>query len=69
MMRIGYDDDNSVTSAVRLARLPTEPKDHSAQNNLNTPNTIYMPKAAIVQLAKPRLLQIQGKTRMLSQSL
>ena len=39
----------SVTSAVRLARLPTEAKDHSAQNVLSTPNTIYMPKAAPVR--------------------
>jgi hypothetical protein len=38
----------SVTSAVRLAHLPTKPKDHSAQNNLSTPNTIYMPKAVLV---------------------
>ena len=38
-----------VTSAVRLAHLPTAPKDHSAQNALTTPNTIYMPKAATVR--------------------
>jgi hypothetical protein len=30
--------------------LLTAPKDYSAQNALNTPNTIYMPKAALVRL-------------------
>jgi hypothetical protein len=39
----GLGHRDAVTSAVRLARLPTEPKDYSAQNALNTPNTIYMP--------------------------
>ena len=37
-----------------LRNLPTAPKDHSAQNNLNTPNTIYMPKAHPSVASAPR---------------
>jgi hypothetical protein len=50
---------SSVTSAVRLARLPTKPKDYGAQNALNTPNTIYMPKAAPVRLTNRTTLITQ----------
>ena len=49
---IGLENGGSAppTMALRIGlhNLPTAPKDHSAQNNLSTPNTIYMPKAAAV---------------------
>jgi hypothetical protein len=39
--------------------LPTIPKDYSAQNVLNTPNTIYMPKALVSYPVLAKLLLLQ----------
>jgi hypothetical protein len=60
-----------VTSAVRLAHLPTAPKDHSAQNNLSTPNTIYMPKAAMVRFTfrTPLITTIKTRSMLVSNCL
>ena len=44
--------------------MPPTPKDYSAQNALNMPNTIYIPKATPVgypALAKPLLVTISYK--------
>ena len=45
---------------VRLAHLPLQPKDYSVQNNLNTPNTIYVPKAIkVVCITEPLITLAQ----------